>query len=170
VYSAAGAATPGDAADRGPESAVRSRDRPTITARLEDGPMQDGSIDVEVIEGRPPKTLDYRATSWSHARLTGPSRAFRVVARTGLPDLRADPREVVRRAPARASRAGSQAAQSDERVQVADRFQWAAAAWAEIAEVLGRIAFAPDAGLARGALGVRHAQEDVDDAGWTGSM
>ncbi len=31
---------------------------PTITAALEDGPMAGDRIEVEVLEGRPPKTLD----------------------------------------------------------------------------------------------------------------
>jgi hypothetical protein len=31
---------------------------PTITAMLEDGPLQGSSIEAEVIEGRPPKTID----------------------------------------------------------------------------------------------------------------
>jgi hypothetical protein len=32
--------------------------RPTITATLKDGPLQGSSIEAEVIEGRPPKTID----------------------------------------------------------------------------------------------------------------
>jgi hypothetical protein len=31
---------------------------PTITAMLKYGPLADASIEVEVVEGRPPKTLD----------------------------------------------------------------------------------------------------------------
>jgi hypothetical protein len=31
---------------------------PTITAVLEDGPLAGGHVDVEVVEGRPPKTID----------------------------------------------------------------------------------------------------------------
>ena len=31
---------------------------PTITAKFEDGPLGGRSIEVEVLEGRPPKTLD----------------------------------------------------------------------------------------------------------------
>ena len=31
---------------------------PTITARFEDGPLVGSSLAVEVVEGRPPKTLD----------------------------------------------------------------------------------------------------------------
>jgi hypothetical protein len=41
---------------------------PTITARLEDGPMRGGSIEVEVVEGRPPKTLDLTADDGSTLR------------------------------------------------------------------------------------------------------
>ena len=32
---------------------------PTITALLEDGPLAGASVAVEVVEGRPPKTLDF---------------------------------------------------------------------------------------------------------------
>jgi hypothetical protein len=31
---------------------------PAITATLEDGPLKGTSIEAEVVEGRPPKTLD----------------------------------------------------------------------------------------------------------------
>jgi len=31
---------------------------PAITATLEDGPLEGSSIEAEVVEGRPPKTLD----------------------------------------------------------------------------------------------------------------
>jgi hypothetical protein len=31
---------------------------PTITATFKDGPLEGRSIDVEVLEGRPPKTID----------------------------------------------------------------------------------------------------------------
>ena len=41
---------------------------PTITATLEDGPMQGDSIKVEVLEGRPPKTLDLVARDGSTCR------------------------------------------------------------------------------------------------------
>jgi hypothetical protein len=41
---------------------------PTITAVLEDGPMQGDSIDVEVLEGRPPKTLDLTASDGGACR------------------------------------------------------------------------------------------------------
>ena len=41
---------------------------PTITAMLEDGPLKGRSIEVEVIEGRPPKTLDAPADDGSTYR------------------------------------------------------------------------------------------------------
>jgi hypothetical protein len=41
---------------------------PTITAMLDDGPMQGDSPEVEVIEGRPPKTLDLIAGDGSTCR------------------------------------------------------------------------------------------------------
>ena len=31
---------------------------PTIVARLSDGPLEGAAIETEVVEGRPPKTLD----------------------------------------------------------------------------------------------------------------
>jgi hypothetical protein len=34
---------------------------PTITAELEDGPLKGDSMEVEVLEGRPPKTIDVPA-------------------------------------------------------------------------------------------------------------
>ena len=39
-----------------------------ITAKLEDGPLGGRSIEVEVLEGRPPKTLDVRADDGSTCR------------------------------------------------------------------------------------------------------
>jgi hypothetical protein len=41
---------------------------PMITAKLEDGPLEGRSIEVEVLEGRPPKTLDVRADDGSMCR------------------------------------------------------------------------------------------------------
>jgi hypothetical protein len=41
---------------------------PTISARLRDGPLADSSIEVEVVEGRPPKTLDVPADDGSICR------------------------------------------------------------------------------------------------------
>jgi hypothetical protein len=34
---------------------------PTVTARLGDGPLKGSSVDAEVVEGRPPKTIDVPA-------------------------------------------------------------------------------------------------------------
>jgi len=31
---------------------------PTITALFQDGPLDGGSVEAEVVEGRPPKTID----------------------------------------------------------------------------------------------------------------
>ena len=31
---------------------------PTVTAKCNDGPLAGSSVDVEVLEGRPPKTID----------------------------------------------------------------------------------------------------------------
>jgi hypothetical protein len=35
--------------------------KPTITARLNDGPLKGVRVEVETLEGRPPKTLDLPA-------------------------------------------------------------------------------------------------------------
>jgi hypothetical protein len=42
--------------------------QPTITAALDDGPMKGDQIEVEVLEGRPPKTLDLVAGDGSTCR------------------------------------------------------------------------------------------------------
>jgi len=42
--------------------------QPTITASLEDGPMQGDHVEVDVLEGRPPKTLDLVADDGSTCR------------------------------------------------------------------------------------------------------
>ena len=34
---------------------------PTVTAMLNDGPLKGSSVEAEVIEGRPPKTIDVPA-------------------------------------------------------------------------------------------------------------
>jgi hypothetical protein len=39
-----------------------------MTATLEDGPLEGRSIEVEMIEGRPPKTIDARADDGSSCR------------------------------------------------------------------------------------------------------
>ena len=41
---------------------------PTITALLEDGPLQGKSIEAEVVEGRPPKIIDVPADDGSTCR------------------------------------------------------------------------------------------------------
>lgn len=55
---------------------------PTLTAVLEDGPLRRRRLDVELVEGRPPKTLDlpadagtcrYCLTEWNQA---GPTASY----------------------------------------------------------------------------------------------
>jgi hypothetical protein len=56
---------------------------PTITAMLQDGPLRGRSIEAEIVEGRPPKTIDvpdddgstcrYCLAEWSQS---GPSAAY----------------------------------------------------------------------------------------------
>lgn len=41
---------------------------PTIIAALDDGPMRGDDIEVEVLEGRPPKTLDLAAADGTTCR------------------------------------------------------------------------------------------------------
>lgn len=41
---------------------------PTITAVLERGPLAGRRVDVDVVEGRPPKTIDVRADDGSSCR------------------------------------------------------------------------------------------------------
>jgi hypothetical protein len=41
---------------------------PTIVARLSDGPLEGSSIEAEVLEGRPPKTIDVPADDGSTCR------------------------------------------------------------------------------------------------------
>jgi len=56
---------------------------PTITAVLQRGPLAGRRIDVDVVEGRPPKTIDARADDGSRCRYcladwaqTGPSAIY----------------------------------------------------------------------------------------------
>jgi hypothetical protein len=42
--------------------------RPTITATLSDGPLEGSNIETEVVEGRPPKTIDLPADDGSTCR------------------------------------------------------------------------------------------------------
>jgi hypothetical protein len=55
----------------------------TVTARCQDGPLENSAIEVEVIEGRPPKTIDLPAPHGSTCRYclegwvqTGQSAAY----------------------------------------------------------------------------------------------
>ena len=58
---------PGPATDR--EAATRAGETgPTITATLSDGPLKGKSIEAEVVEGRPPKTIDVPADDGSTCR------------------------------------------------------------------------------------------------------
>jgi hypothetical protein len=59
---------------------------PTITAMLKDGPLQGTSIETEVLEGRPPKTLDAPADDGSTCRycLAGWVQSGRTAAYTFL--------------------------------------------------------------------------------------
>ncbi len=41
---------------------------PTITATFKDGPLEGSSIETEVLEGRPPKTIDAPADDGSTCR------------------------------------------------------------------------------------------------------
>ena len=41
---------------------------PTISAELNDGPLEGRSVEAEVVEGRPPKTIDVAAADGSMCR------------------------------------------------------------------------------------------------------
>jgi hypothetical protein len=41
---------------------------PTITAMFKDGPLEGSSVEAEVVEGRPPKTIDAPASDGSTCR------------------------------------------------------------------------------------------------------
>jgi hypothetical protein len=47
---------------------ARAEIEPTISARLQDGPLAGSSIEAEVVEGRPSKTLDVPADDGSTCR------------------------------------------------------------------------------------------------------
>ncbi len=56
---------------------------PTISVRLEDGPLRGTRIEARVVEGRPPSTVDVRADDGSTCRYclaewvqSGPSAAY----------------------------------------------------------------------------------------------
>ena len=58
---------PGDETDH--EAATRSAETgPTITATLADGPLEGKRIEVEVVEGRPPKIIDVPVENESTCR------------------------------------------------------------------------------------------------------
>jgi hypothetical protein len=58
---------PGPATDH--EAATRpAKTGPTITATLADGPLEGKSIEAEVVEGRPPKTIDVPVDDGSTCR------------------------------------------------------------------------------------------------------
>ena len=67
-----------------PEARGADRARgPRITARLEDGPLQGVRIEAEVVEGRPPSTVDVPADDSSTCRYclaewaqSGPSATY----------------------------------------------------------------------------------------------
>ena len=57
--------------------------RPTITAALDDGPLRGTRLDVQVVEGRPPSTVDVTADDRSTCRYcladwvqSGPSAVY----------------------------------------------------------------------------------------------
>jgi hypothetical protein len=47
---------------------AHSQNGPTITATLDDGPLQGRRIESEVVEGRPPKTIDVPADDGTTCR------------------------------------------------------------------------------------------------------
>jgi hypothetical protein len=56
---------------------------PTVTARLDDGPLQGTRIEAQVVEGRPPSTVDVPAEDSSTCRYclaewaqSGPSASY----------------------------------------------------------------------------------------------
>jgi hypothetical protein len=54
---------------QGGEAAQRPAETgPTVTARLSDGPLEGKRIETEVVEGRPPKTIDVPADDGSTCR------------------------------------------------------------------------------------------------------
>ena len=49
-------------------SAARNDNGPTITAALQDGPLKGRRVETEIIEGRPPKTIDLDADDGTTCR------------------------------------------------------------------------------------------------------
>jgi hypothetical protein len=76
------AGTPNDRVSS--EACAPDQDRgPTITAALDDGPLRGTRIEAQVVEGRPPSTLDVPADDGSMYRYclaewaqTGPSAVY----------------------------------------------------------------------------------------------
>ena len=54
--------------EKPPEATPVAEIGPTITATLQDGPLQGSRIEVEVVEGRPPKTIDVASDDGSTCR------------------------------------------------------------------------------------------------------
>ena len=76
----------------------RSRSGPTITAKLDDGPLKGQRIETEIVEGRAPSTIDATADDGSTCRYvlaewtqSGPSAAYVPVRRVGYQRLALDP-------------------------------------------------------------------------------
>jgi hypothetical protein len=64
-----GGAARTDAGSGAPETGTSGRESgPKITAELESGPLGGRRIEVDVVEGRPPKTIDVRADDGSMCR------------------------------------------------------------------------------------------------------
>ena len=78
-------------------SSVLTESAPTITAALRDGPLEGARIEVEVIEGRPPKTIDvpidhartcrYCLAAWAQS---GPSAHYTFLYRVEQVHSRSD--------------------------------------------------------------------------------
>lgn len=61
---------------------------PTVEAILEDGPLEGRRVDTEVVEGRPPKTIDVQAPDGTTCRYclsewmqAGPSASYEFLYR-----------------------------------------------------------------------------------------
>jgi hypothetical protein len=50
------------------EATPTAKTGPTITAKLEDGPLEGDNVELEVVEGRPPKTVDLAAADGTLCR------------------------------------------------------------------------------------------------------
>jgi hypothetical protein len=54
--------------DRPSEATPLTNVGPTVTATFQDGPLEGGRVEAEVVEGRPPKTIDAPADDGSTCR------------------------------------------------------------------------------------------------------